>query len=45
MLVVDAGKHAKFFLEHGALRVDIIEMNEKCGKFLEYNSVHHNIRI
>jgi hypothetical protein len=37
------GETAKFFLEHGALRVDIIEMNKECEKFLEYNSLYHNI--
>ena len=35
------GETAKFFLEHEALRVNIIEMNEKCEKFLAYNSFHH----
>jgi len=38
------GEDAKFFLEHGAFRVDIIEANEKCRIFLDYNSEHHNIR-
>ena len=37
------GETAKFFLEEGALRVDIIEMNKECEKFLEYNSLYHNI--
>lgn len=38
------GEDAKFFLECGALGVDIIEMNKDCEKFLEYNSLYHNIR-
>jgi hypothetical protein len=38
------GETAKFFLEHGAFRVDIIESNEKCREFLDYNSEYHNIR-
>jgi len=38
------GEDAKFFLEREALGVDIIEMNKECEKFLEYNSLYHNIR-
>lgn len=38
------GEDAKFFLEHGALRVDIVEINEKCREYLEYNSLYHNIK-
>ena len=32
------GEDAKFFLEHGAFRVDIIEFNEDCRECLNYNS-------
>lgn len=38
------GETAKFFLERGAFRVDIIEANKECREFLEYNSKYHNIR-
>lgn len=38
------GETAKFFLESGALGVDIIEANKECRKYLKYNSEHHNIR-
>lgn len=38
------GETAKFFLESGASRVDIIEANKECRKYLKYNSEHHNIR-
>jgi len=38
------GETAKFFIENGALGVNIIEMNKECEKFLEYNSLYHNIK-
>jgi hypothetical protein len=38
------GEDAKFFLEHGAFGVDIIESNKDCRGCLDYNSENHNIR-
>lgn len=37
------GETAKFLLEHGAFRVDIIESNKECEKSLKYNRIYHPI--
>jgi len=35
------GETAKFFIEHGASKVIVIESNPICKPYLEYNSKHH----